>query len=201
MNRLPHRTPLRRAEAGGPRRAGHLRHRRRSRSRDLAGAACGPCRRPAPMSSSSACPSPIRWPTGRRSRPPRCARSPPGMTMKKTLALVRDFRRERCGDADRADGLLQSDLSLRRGERFLADAKAAGVDGLIVVDLPPEEDDELCLPAQGGGLAFHPPGDADDRRQAPAGRAAQHRGLRLLRLDRRHHRHPLGRRCRYLAGR
>ena len=35
--------------------------------------------------------------------------------------------------------------------RFLADAKAAGVDGLIVVDLPPEEDAELCLPALEAG--------------------------------------------------
>ena len=39
-------------------------------------------------------------------------------------------------------------------EKFVADAKAAGVDGLIVVDLPPEEDDELCLPALQGGLNF-----------------------------------------------
>jgi tryptophan synthase alpha chain len=39
-------------------------------------------------------------------------------------------------------------------ERFLKDAKEAGVDGLIVVDLPPEEDDELCLPALKAGLAF-----------------------------------------------
>ena len=39
-------------------------------------------------------------------------------------------------------------------ERFLADAKAAGVDGLIVVDLPPEEDAELCLPARAAGLDF-----------------------------------------------
>ena len=39
-------------------------------------------------------------------------------------------------------------------DRFLADAKAAGVDGLIVVDLPPEEDDELCLPALKAGLNF-----------------------------------------------
>ena len=38
--------------------------------------------------------------------------------------------------------------------RFLADAKAAGVDGLIVVDLPPEEDEELCLPAKAAGLNF-----------------------------------------------
>jgi tryptophan synthase alpha chain len=39
-------------------------------------------------------------------------------------------------------------------DRFLADAKAAGIDGLIVVDLPPEEDDELCIPAQAAGLNF-----------------------------------------------
>ncbi len=39
-------------------------------------------------------------------------------------------------------------------ERFLADAKAAGVDGLIIVDLPPEEDDELCVPAMEAGLNF-----------------------------------------------
>ena len=39
-------------------------------------------------------------------------------------------------------------------DKFLADAKAAGVDGLIVVDLPPEEDDELCLPALKAGLNF-----------------------------------------------
>ena len=38
--------------------------------------------------------------------------------------------------------------------RFLADASAAGVDGLIVVDLPPEEDEELCLPARAAGLDF-----------------------------------------------
>ena len=39
-------------------------------------------------------------------------------------------------------------------DKFLADAKAAGVDGLIIVDLPPEEDDELCLPALKAGLNF-----------------------------------------------
>ena len=39
-------------------------------------------------------------------------------------------------------------------DRFLADAKSAGVDGLIVVDLPPEEDEELCLPALKAGLNF-----------------------------------------------
>src|SRR4030095_12809645 len=39
-------------------------------------------------------------------------------------------------------------------EHFLANARHAGVDGLIVVDLPPEEDDELCLPALKAGLSF-----------------------------------------------
>jgi tryptophan synthase alpha chain len=39
-------------------------------------------------------------------------------------------------------------------ERFLADAKAAGTDGLIVVDLPPEEDEELCVPALEAGVNF-----------------------------------------------
>ncbi len=39
-------------------------------------------------------------------------------------------------------------------ERFIRDARGAGVDGLIVVDCPPEEDDELCLPARAGGLCF-----------------------------------------------
>src|SRR5213078_4907877 len=39
-------------------------------------------------------------------------------------------------------------------DRFLVDAKSAGIDGLIVVDLPPEEDDELCLPALKAGLNF-----------------------------------------------
>ena len=70
--------------------------------------------------------------------------------------------------------------------------QAAGVDGLIVVDLPPEEDDELCLPAQGAGLDFiRLATPTTDDKRLPA-RAAQHRGLRLLRLDRRHHRHALG---------
>ena len=73
-------------------------------------------------------------------------------------------------------------------DQFLADAKAAGVDGLIVVDLPPEEDTELCLPALQGRAQFHPAGDADHRRQAAAGGARQHLGLCLLRLDHRHHR-------------
>ena len=73
-------------------------------------------------------------------------------------------------------------------ERFLDDARAAGVDGLIVVDLPPEEDDELCLPARGRGLHFirlvTP--TTDDRRLPKV--LAQRQRLPLLRLDHRDHR-------------
>jgi len=76
-----------------------------------------------------------------------------GMTLKKTLAIVRAFRAQ--------DGATPVVLMgyynpiYRYGvPRFLADAKAAGVDGLIVVDLPPEHDDELCLPALASGLDF-----------------------------------------------
>ena len=76
-----------------------------------------------------------------------------GQTLKKTLELDPRIPQGRQRHADRADGLLQSDLHLRR-RQFLVDAKAAGVDGLIVVDLPPEEDEELCLPALKAGLNF-----------------------------------------------
>ena len=55
--------------------------------------------------------------------------------------------------ADRPDGLLQSIYS-HGVDAFLRDAAAAGIDGLIVVDLPPEEDEELCLPASAAGLHF-----------------------------------------------
>jgi tryptophan synthase alpha chain len=73
-------------------------------------------------------------------------------------------------------------------DRFLADALAAGVDGLIVVDLPPEEDEELCMPALKAGLNFIrlATPTTDDKRLP--GRAREHLGLRLLRLDDRHHR-------------
>ena len=111
-----------------------------------------------------------------------------GQTMTKTLALVRAFR-----EGDDATPIVlmgyYNPIYIYGVDRFLADAKAAGVDGLIVVDLPPEEDEELCLPALQGRAQLHPPGDADHRRQAAAGRAREHLGLRLLRLDHRHHRH------------
>ena len=76
-----------------------------------------------------------------------------GQNMKRTLAAVREFRARRRGDADRAHGLLQSDLRLRRRPVF-GRRQSAGVDGLIVVDLPPEEDAELCLPALKAGFNF-----------------------------------------------
>jgi tryptophan synthase alpha chain len=76
-----------------------------------------------------------------------------GQTTARTLELVREFRK---GDADTPVILMGyfNPIYVYGVPRFLADAKAAGVDGLIVVDLPPEEDDELCLPALAAGLAF-----------------------------------------------
>jgi tryptophan synthase alpha chain len=76
-----------------------------------------------------------------------------GQTTSKTLELVRRFRDE---DGDTPVILMGyfNPIYQYGVERFLADARHAGVDGLIVVDLPPEEDDELCLPALKAGLAF-----------------------------------------------
>ena len=76
-----------------------------------------------------------------------------GMTLKKTLAVVREFRK-----GDDATPLVlmgyYNPIYIYGVDQFLVDAKAAGVDGLIVVDLPPEEDSELCLPAMQAGLNF-----------------------------------------------
>jgi tryptophan synthase alpha chain len=76
-----------------------------------------------------------------------------GMTLAGTLGLVREFRRT---DATTPLILMGYYNPIYRygPERFLDDAKAAGVDGLIMIDLPPEEDDELCLPALGRDLCF-----------------------------------------------
>jgi tryptophan synthase alpha chain len=76
-----------------------------------------------------------------------------GQRTTKTLALVRDFRKE---DNDTPIVLMgyYNPIYIYGVDRFLVDAKAAGVDGLIVVDLPPEEDEELCLPALKAGLNF-----------------------------------------------
>ena len=76
-----------------------------------------------------------------------------GMTLKKTLELVRGFRKD-----DNATPLVlmgyYNPIYIYGVDKFLVDAKAAGVDGLIIVDLPPEEDTELCIPALKAGLNF-----------------------------------------------
>ena len=76
-----------------------------------------------------------------------------GQTLAGTLDLVRAFR---AGDADTPIILMgyYNPIYVHGVDRFLEDALAAGVDGLIVVDLPPEEDEELCLPALARGVAF-----------------------------------------------
>ncbi len=76
-----------------------------------------------------------------------------GATLKKTLDLVKSFR---AADATTPIVLMgyYNPIYVYGVERFLKAAKEAGVDGLIVVDLPPEEDDELCLPARAAGLNF-----------------------------------------------
>ncbi|MFA3918582.1 tryptophan synthase subunit alpha [Ruegeria hyattellae] len=76
-----------------------------------------------------------------------------GMTLERTLELARRFR-----ETDDTTPIVlmgyYNPIYNRGVETFLSDAKAAGIDGLIVVDLPPEEDDELCIPAQEAGLNF-----------------------------------------------
>ena len=76
-----------------------------------------------------------------------------GQRMTRTLAMVRDFRK---GDDATPIVLMgyYNPIYIYGVDKFLADAKAAGVDGLIVVDLPPEEDEELCLPTLKAGLNF-----------------------------------------------
>ncbi|MBU3261739.1 tryptophan synthase subunit alpha [Roseovarius sp. PS-C2] len=76
-----------------------------------------------------------------------------GQTLEKTLAMATEFRK-----ADDTTPIVMmgyyNPIYNRGVDKFLADAKTAGIDGLIVVDLPPEEDDELCIPAQKAGLNF-----------------------------------------------
>ncbi len=76
-----------------------------------------------------------------------------GMTLDRTLQMVRDFRR-----ADNTTPIVlmgyYNPIYSRGVPLFLDQARDAGIDGLIIVDLPPEEDAELCLPAQAAGLNF-----------------------------------------------
>jgi tryptophan synthase alpha chain len=76
-----------------------------------------------------------------------------GMTVDATLQMVRDFR---AGDATTPIVLMgyYNPIYARGVDLFLTQAKDAGIDGLIIVDLPPEEDAELCIPAQKAGLNF-----------------------------------------------
>ncbi|WP_457648502.1 tryptophan synthase subunit alpha [Profundibacter sp.] len=76
-----------------------------------------------------------------------------GMTLQRTLDMAREFRKT----DDTTPIVLMgyyNPIYNRGVDRFLADAKEAGIDGMIVVDLPPEEDSELCIPAQAAGLNF-----------------------------------------------
>jgi len=76
-----------------------------------------------------------------------------GETLAGTLKLVREFRAD-----DQSTPIIlmgyYNPIYIYGVDRFLVDAKSAGIDGLIVVDLPPEEDDELCKPALAAGLNF-----------------------------------------------
>lgn len=76
-----------------------------------------------------------------------------GTTLKKTLQVVRDFRK---GDNATPIVLMgyYNPIYIYGVDKFLVDAREAGIDGLIIVDLPPEEDDELCIPAMKAGLNF-----------------------------------------------
>jgi tryptophan synthase alpha chain len=76
-----------------------------------------------------------------------------GMTLAKVLEMVASFRRRDTNTPIVLMGYFNPIYSYGV-ERFLAEAKRAGVDGLIIVDLPPEEDEELCLPAMRAGLDF-----------------------------------------------
>ncbi len=76
-----------------------------------------------------------------------------GQTLKKTLEDIAWFR-----ETDRETPIVLmgyfNPIYIYGVDAFLADAREAGIDGLIIVDLPPEEDDELCLPALKAGLNF-----------------------------------------------
>ena len=76
-----------------------------------------------------------------------------GQTLKKTLAMASEFRK---GDNDTPIVMMgyYNPIYIYGVERFLADAIDAGIDGLIVVDLPPEMDAELCIPALKAGINF-----------------------------------------------
>jgi tryptophan synthase alpha chain len=76
-----------------------------------------------------------------------------GMTLAKTIQMVSEFRKS---DNETPIVLMgyYNPIYIYGNEKFIADAKAAGVDGLIIVDVPPEADDELCIPAMAAEINF-----------------------------------------------
>ncbi len=109
-------------------------------------------RRPAWTSSNSACPLPTRWPMARRSSSPASGRSPGPDSGKDTP----DRARPAGPGPDHPVVMMgyYNPIYSRGVDRFLADARAAGVDGLIVVDLPPKRMPNSAFPAQAAGLNF-----------------------------------------------
>jgi len=74
-----------------------------------------------------------------------------GQTLRKTLEMVRSFRKTDTSTPIVLMGYYNP-IYVFPVDRFLTEAREAGVDGLIVVDVPPEADDELCMPALKAGL-------------------------------------------------
>ena len=108
-------------------------------------------------------------------------------TLRATLRMAKQFR---AGDPDTPLILMgyYNPIYVYGVEAFLTDAKAAGVDGLIVVDCPPEEDDEICLPARRAGLAFVRLVAPTTSEAASAGDSRKRDRLRLFCFDHRGHR-------------
>ena len=110
-----------------------------------------------------------------------------GITLTKTLGLVRRFR-ARDGETPLVLMGYYNPIYIYGVERFLADALEVGLDGMIVVDLPPEEDAELCRPALDAGLSFvRLTAPTTDEARLPAV-LTNTRRLRLLHLDHRDYR-------------
>ena len=110
-----------------------------------------------------------------------------GQTMDKTLDMVREFRKQ---DEDTPIILMgyYNPIYVRDPNKFVQVAKEAGVDGFIIVDIPAEADDELCIPALEAGLNFiRLATPTTDDKRLPAV-LANTSGFRILRLCDRHYR-------------
>ncbi len=111
-----------------------------------------------------------------------------GMTLHKVLDLVRRFRKQEQKTPIVLMGYYNP-IHAYGTARFAKDAAEAGVDGLITVDLPPEEDDVLRAPARAQALDIVRLATPTTKRYAPAHRARRRKRISLLRLHRRRHRH------------